>query len=91
MEKNCDNCKYSYSFPDNIPCSHCWVTYGNAKPQFTPKTNGDRIRSMKDEKLTSFFIDLMKGSCPKPTSECFGECEACWLDWLKEEVKDGET
>ena len=53
-----------------------------------PTTNADRFRSKTDEELTSFFIDLMKGSCPKPTSECFGECEACWLEWLKEEVKE---
>jgi len=52
------------------------------------KTNADRIRSMTDEELTKFFIDLMQGNCPRPTSECFGECEACWLEWLKQEASN---
>ena len=51
------------------------------------KTNADRIRTMTDKELTKFFIDLMQGNCPRPTSECFGECEACWLEWLKQESK----
>ena len=57
-----------------------------------PKTNADRIRSMTDEELAEFLhltndccCDyVMKRRCPD-----FDKCGVeCWLDWLKEEVKE---
>lgn len=56
------------------------------------KTNADRIRSMTDEELAEEIVkcvlaDLFRlnviGTRPNTKEE--------WLEWLKEEVKDGET
>ena len=47
-------------------------------------TNADRIRSMSNEELATILGD--KCICP-PTGECtrqYGDCIACWLDWLKQ-------
>ncbi|MBO4854071.1 MAG: hypothetical protein J5482_02850 [Oscillospiraceae bacterium] len=50
-------------------------------------TNGDKIRAMTDEELAQWLID-----CTACTIERFcaihRECDACWLDWLKQEVQD---
>ena len=45
-----------------------------------PKTNGDRIRAMKDEELAEVIM------CPHDM-ECHEEgksCVSCCLEWLKE-------
>ena len=60
------------------PCSH------------EKMSNGDRYRAMSDEELASILGD--KCICP-PTGECtrqYGDCIACWLEWLQQPVKDGE-
>lgn len=59
------------------------VIVGKPKKQ----TNADRIRSMSDEEL-AVFIDHVSG-CPPRHEDCIesGDCEACWLDWLKQEAK----
>lgn len=51
------------------------------------RTNADRIRSMDDEKLTTFLDSI--GCCPPNKEECcIGfDCAACLLDWLKQEAK----
>lgn len=59
------------------------------------KTNADRIRAMTDEELAELMED--KGDCPPIECPHDGEgakvtrldCKACWLDWLKQEVKNG--
>jgi hypothetical protein len=56
-----------------------------------PKTNADHIRSMTDEELAKFLLEIMSNSV------CFGEgmfpyhpcpqdqdCEKCGLGWLKQ-------
>ena len=57
------------------------------------RTQADRIRAMTDEELARFIAYY---GCPPNTNNCCpkefaGEdetdCEACWLKWLKEEVK----
>lgn len=60
--------------------------------QLPPKTNADRIRAMTDEELARFRA---YGCCPENRYmndyECdyfHGDCEKCWLDWLKQEVTD---
>ena len=78
--RNCKMCRNT---------NGCWFTgedheAGECK-DYVPTTNADRIRSMTDEELTDLFITIMQGYCAKPTSECFGECESCWLDWLRKE------
>lgn len=52
-------------------------------------TNADRIRAMTDEELA----ELCQNSCCRegyddcPT-QFYGDCEDCWLDWLKQEVEE---
>lgn len=56
----------------------------------TQKTNADRIRAMSDEELARTFAQT--GNCP-PSSEYGHNCERCgkcWLDYLRQPVKDGE-
>lgn len=72
-------CKTTYCIYPEFP--HRTVGYTSAKP----KTNADRIRSMTDEELAnkmsgleSFALTCGGGWPPEK-----------WLDWLKEEVKDG--
>ena len=53
-----------------------------------PLTNADRIRAMTDEELARHFSFRW---CP-PDRHCTAldkiTCYDCWLDWLKQEVKD---
>ena len=58
-------------------------------------TNADRIRSMTDDELSSWINDhadcnsrceAWKDGCMNSDSTCM----AAWLEWLKEEVKDGD-
>jgi hypothetical protein len=59
------------------------------------KTNADHIRSMTDEELAKFLLEIMSNSV------CFGEgmfpyhpcpqeqdCEKCGLGWLKQPYKE---
>lgn len=58
-------------------------------PSEKPQTNADRIRAMSDEELAD-FIDREFGCCP-PTGDCekmSNDCKACWIDWLKQSVKE---
>ena len=48
-------------------------------------TLGDKIRSMTDEELADGMLDVMRGWCPKQTSECTSGCKECLLDWLRKE------
>ena len=60
-------------------------------------TNGDRIRAMTDKELAEWGATLP--CCPPgpdlnelcfPQNQCVNTSFAkqCWLDWLKQEVKD---
>ena len=54
-------------------------------------TNADRIRAMSDEELARTFAQT--GNCP-PSPKYGHNCERCgkcWLDYLRQPVKDGET
>jgi len=53
-------------------------------------TNGDRIRAMTDEELADEFSysGCHKQSNPEICRKHTGECERCWLDWLKKEVSE---
>jgi hypothetical protein len=54
----------------------------NNVPRKKPMTNGDRIRSMSDEGLAEF-----NRFCPFIDEECTMKgCNACILDWLKQET-----
>lgn len=58
-------------------------------------TNGDKIRSMTDEELSSFIFEIrMNYGCPEgwffKEAVCMDmSCQECWEDWLKQEVDDG--
>ena len=56
-------------------------------------TNGDKIRTMTNEELVEFAIDM----CECPTKECPYDdiwhdsdinCRACWEQWFKEEADE---
>ena len=54
-------------------------------------TNADRIRSMTDEELAKMLPTKSMWNCPpdiKTRGGCPGECVPCWLNWLKQEVKE---
>ena len=58
---------------------------------FPPMTNADRIRAMSDEELARTFAQT--GNCP-PSSKYGHNCERCgkcWLDYLRQPVKDGDN
>lgn len=59
-----------------------------------PIINADRIRAMTDEELAEFIAEVRNAitcvisdedSCRNPDEPC----QKCWLDWLRQEVKDG--
>ena len=58
-------------------------------------TNADRIRAMTDEELASYITGVwysfeeLPGMCDVCESHTVQKCSECWLDWLKQEVKDG--
>lgn len=75
-------------------CTEC----GLSRKNFKPRTNYDRIISMKPEELAKFIefvsagCDYMFPDCPAHDS-CKLVCDqndACrkgWLDWLKQEAE----
>lgn len=50
-------------------------------------TNADRIRAMSDEELA---VELGIKQCPDKErwKGCSGDCEACWLEWLREHAEE---
>ena len=68
------------------------VECGLSRKNYKPITNADRIRSMTDEELAEFESERMccppgKPGCEENNLTC-DNCEQCWLDWMKQEVKD---
>lgn len=58
-----------------------------------PKTNGDRIRAMTDEKLSE-KISRIAPHCAYCPIKCGifcteEECKAKWLSWLRSPVESG--
>lgn len=75
--------------PDEEICGRCWANWENRK---LPITNGDRIRSMSDEKLVEIFANNDCGYC-RIHDFCFAKgsainCEDVWLDWLRQEASE---
>lgn len=48
-------------------------------------TNGEKIRQMSDEELAKFLCD---DKCELCVSIYYPNCEACRLNWLKQEVEE---
>lgn len=58
---------------------------------YRERTNADRYRAMSDEELAITFAQT--GNCP-PSSKYGYNCERCgkcWLDYLRQPVKDGDN
>ena len=95
MIQTCTNCKnYDISISDE-PCRECQKAFrrGEGKPNFIASiTNADRIRSMTDEELAEWFsIYCCRNKTYDAHCDEFGNCKACWLDWLREEVESNDS
>ena len=67
-------------------CTRC----GNEEPKSI--TNADRIRGMTDDELAEKLASHVRcDMCPRWPMKCEEKCTKYWLDWLKQEVKEGET
>lgn len=57
------------------------------------QTNADRIRSMTDEEMATWFEELHdRNTCPEFGAwDCNPSCKKCWLDWLKKEATHGHS
>ena len=83
MMVNCKNCGANCcNKGSDYPLNEC--------KGYKHQTNADRIRAMSDEELARTFAQT--GNCP-PSSKYGHNCERCgkcWLDYLRQPVKDGE-
>lgn len=52
------------------------------------KTNADMIRSMSDEELVCFILEV--GYPGNTVCSCSDNCENCWMKWLKSPSLRGE-
>lgn len=53
-------------------------------------TNADKIRSMADEELAQFIVNVYL-SCPDGEYDCsrpWFHCVDCWKEWLVKEVDE---
>lgn len=73
----CDRCK---------EYARCCLNYDGEncrRSRSVEPTNADRIRSMTDEELAGFIsMQIIDRNIGVPVES--------WLDWLKQEVKDGD-
>ena len=53
-----------------------------------PKTNADRIRSMSDEELAKWIVNIAIQCTAVGGKSDYLTNETCWLDWLKKEADD---
>lgn len=97
LESGCVNC------PANAACdapyrgSRCRATRSNFGLDYDPKTHGDDIRAMDDEKLAAKLCTLFCRICDRcPIADYCnqaqdGVCVDTWLSWLRMPVAKGET
>ena len=58
-----------------------------------PKTNADKLRAMSDEELAVWLRNIRYSWTCVPRdngnrcSNFNDDCNACWLDWLKQEAE----
>jgi len=80
-----------------LSCTECPASkpeYMGKRTIAKPRTNGDNLRAMSDEELAQWLCDVGECDrrCPAKIGDCIFSDSACigaWLDWLKEEAKDG--
>lgn len=64
-------------------CAHEYVA--------PPMTHGDKLRAKNDAELAQWiagiYPDCPPGFSPAPLG-CDDVCAECWLEWLRQEVKD---
>ena len=55
--------------------------------EYRTATNADLVRAMTDEELAEWFsIYCFRNKTYDAHCDEFGNCKACWIDWLKEEA-----
>ena len=74
------------NFIEPKDCENCEHYHSKYK-----KTNADRIRAMTDEELAEWLACIENKILEKQPMLERATVEADWLEWLKEEVKDGST
>ena len=87
LDMKCINCNSYFNYNELYKrrVEQVW------KPK--PITNADRIRAMTPEELAELFVHLC---CPYALGgkvDCNAEnkgCYQCWLNWLRQEAKEGE-
>lgn len=94
--ETCEKCMHSYCEKNEYPCS-CCVHGVTLEEHFRPKSNGDVIRNMTDSELADFLVtvncayakDCMVGIADCKHENTDKDCEDCFLEWLRAEVKEG--
>lgn len=98
--RNCGNCaNYNHErLCHTDVCGKCFVEGANGKcgtpSKWKPKplTNADRIRAMSDEELAKEFESMASycapGTYPNVEICRIERCVECWLNWLKQPVKE---
>ncbi len=93
MTDYCLTCLYEDYDGAEEPCINCVGVGGKRPSEYLrkkppkPITNADKIRSMTDEELAEWFsIYCCRNKTYDAHCDEFGNCKACWLDWLKEEA-----
>lgn len=84
-------CKLKYK-KNTIVDSAVAYTYCENCPDYHSKykkSEGDKVREMSDSELADLFIEIMRGGCPEPTSECTTNCKKCWIGFLQNEAEGG--
>lgn len=76
-------CEYAGRKAWVMICAHEYVA--------PPMTRGDQFRAKNDEELARWIadrsFDCPPGFSPAPLG-CDDVCVECWLEWLRQEVKD---
>ena len=83
----CDTCCHKYS---DI-CGTC-ETLDGVPIKYSKITNADKIRHMTDEEIAKAIVENAS-LCPNGRIYRETECDVlscydCWLEWLKQEVKE---
>lgn len=85
--KDCCSCIYETRSSFTEPCVSCGFDFRNYIAKPTPKrkrkTNADLIRAMTDEELAKHLVCEHK-ICTREKMDC----NACNLDWLREEISE---